>query len=58
MKLIHINGRAGLCDGYYDGRNVERARKPVYVANLIEQKAGVDMNAARLNTRDEPCVEP
>jgi hypothetical protein len=53
MKLIHINGRAGVCDGYYDGRNVDRAIKPGYVANLIEQKTGIDMRAAQMNTRDD-----
>jgi hypothetical protein len=54
MKLIYINGRAGVCDGYYDGTTSERACKPSYVPTLVEQKPGVDMNAARLNTRDRP----
>lgn len=52
MTLIYINGAAGMDDGYYDGTTAERACKPGYVPTLLEQKFGVDMNAAKLNTRD------
>lgn len=52
VKLIHINGRAGVDDSYYDGSTSERARKPLYVPSLLEQKPGVDYAAAKLNMRD------
>ena len=52
MKLVEINGKAGLDDGYYDGSTSMRACKPVYVPSLHEQKAGVDLKEAAFNTRD------
>lgn len=53
MKLIYINGKAGVDDGYYDGATSERACKPQYTPTLLEQKrSGVDVRLAMLNTRD------
>lgn len=58
MGLIHINGKAGADDGYYDGSTSERACKPEYVPTLNEQKRGVDLDAAKLNTRDQNLGVP
>lgn len=52
MKLVAINGKAGFDDGYYDGTTSQKAAKPDYVPDLIEQRIWVNLDAAKKNMRD------